>query len=135
MSVTETINYVKNSRKIKFNKHEILITFFNFVFGLIFSFSGFSTSFSPFGVAFSATGGKKYLTISALGASLGYVLSGNSISSLRYIASILALVVIFGALKPFKELRDSIATPIISTFVCLFVTGLAVVLAEKITVL
>ena len=135
MSVTETINYVKSEKKFKLNKREILITFLNFIFGLIFSFSGFSTTFSPFGVAFSATGGKKYLTISALGASLGYVLSGNSISSLRYIASILALVVIFGALKPFKELRDSIATPIISTFVCLFVTGLAVVLAEKITVL
>ena len=135
MSVTEAINYVKSEKKFKLNKREILITFLNFIFGLIFSFSGFSTTFSPFGVAFSAASGKKYLTISALGASLGYILSGDSISSLRYIASILALIVIFGALKPFKELRDSIATPIFSTFVCLFVTGLAVVLAEKITVL
>ncbi|MBQ6934971.1 MAG: hypothetical protein IJN49_00350, partial [Clostridia bacterium] len=135
MSVTETINYVKNNKTYKLNKREIITTLLNFIFGLIFSFSGFSTTFSPFGVAFAASGGKKYLTISALGASLGYILSGDSISSLRYIASILALVVIFGALRPFKELRDSIATPILSTFVCLFVTGLAVVLAEKISIL
>lgn len=135
MSVTETINYVKNNKTYKLNKREIITTLLNFIFGLIFSFSGFSTAFSPFGVAFAASGGKKYLTISALGASLGYILSGDSISSLRYIASILALVVIFGALRPFKELRDSIATPILSTFVCLFVTGLAVVLAEKISIL
>ncbi|MBE6747715.1 MAG: hypothetical protein E7557_00610 [Ruminococcaceae bacterium] len=131
MSVTETINYVKEKKKINLNKREILITFFNFILGLVFSFSGFSTTFSPFGVAFASSGGKRYMTISALGASLGYILSGDSISSLRYIASILALIVIFGALKPFKELRESIATPVISTFICLFVTGLAVVLAEK----
>ena len=89
MSVTETINYVKEKKKINLNKREILITFFNFILGLVFSFSGFSTTFSPFGVAFASSGGKRYMTISALGASLGYILSGDSISSLRYIASIL----------------------------------------------
>jgi uncharacterized membrane protein HdeD (DUF308 family) len=103
----------------------------NFILGVAFSFSGFSTTFSPFGVAFASSGGKRFITISALGASLGYILSGDSISSLRYIASILALVVIYGALKPFKDLRDSLATPVISTFICLFVTGLAVALAGK----
>jgi len=131
MSLTETVKLAKESNKINFNKREIIITISNFILGIIFSFSGFSTTFSPFGVAFAASGGKRYLTLSALGTALGYILSGDSISSLRYIASILALVVIFGALKPFKELRDNSATPVISVFICLFVTGLAVTLAEK----
>ncbi len=129
MSVTKTLSYVKEKGSIKINKKEVFLVFLNFIFGVAFSFSGFSTAFSPFGVAFASSGGKRFITISALGASLGYILSGDSISSLRYIASILALVVIFGALKPFKDLRDSLATPLISTFICLFVTGLAVALA------
>ena len=133
MSVTETVNLIKERKNINLNKKSIFKILANFLFGIVFSFSGFSTTFSPFGVAFSASGGKKYLVISALGSALGYILSGDSISSLRYIASILALVVIFGALKPFKEIRENIITPILSTFICLFVTGLAVALAEKIS--
>lgn len=135
MSVTDAVKFVKEQKQIKLNKREIIITVINFILGITFSFSGFSTSFSPFGVAFVASSGKRNIAISALGASLGYILSGDSISSLRYIASILALIVIFGALKPFKELRDNSATPIISSFICLFVTGLAVALAEKISIM
>ena len=131
MSVTEAVNLLGFQKQTKLNKREIVIVITNFFLGLIFSFSGFKTSFSPFGVAFASSAGKRYITISALGASLGYILSGDSISSLRYIASILALVVIFGALKPFKELRDNTATPIIAVFICLFVTGLAVALADN----
>ena len=126
-------NYAKQASKI--NKKELIVLISNFILGIMFSFSGFSTSFAPFGVAFCGSGGKYYIAISAFGASLGYILSGDSISSLRYIASILALVVIFGALKPFKDLRDKVLTPVISVFACLFVTGLAVALADKFTFL
>ena len=134
MSVTEAVKQIKVQKQIALNKKEIITIAVNFFLGVIFSFSGFSTSFSPFGVSFCASGGRKYIIISALGASLGYILSGDSISSLRYIATILALIVILSALKPFKELRDNMLTPVISTFVCLFVTGLALAFSEKITV-
>ncbi len=131
MSVAETVNLVKEKTKTKINLRELIIIFINFILGVSFSFAGFNTTFAPFGVAFAASGGKKNIAIASLGASLGYILSGDSISSLRYIASILALVVILGALKPFKELRDNPITPVISVFICLFITGLAVMLAEK----
>ncbi len=131
MSVTEAVGLIRKQKEINFNKKEIIKLLVNFLLGILYSFSYFSTSFAPFGVAFSASGGRRYLAFSALGAAIGYILTGDSISSLRYIASILALVVIFGALKPFKEIRENIATPIISAFICLFVTGLAVALAEN----
>ena len=134
MSVSEAVKQIKVQREIDINRKELLVYIVNFIFGVLFSFSGFNTNFSPFGVAFCSSGGKKYIVISALGASLGYILSGDSIGSLRYIATILALIVILGALKPFKEIRDNMLTPVISTFVCLFVTGLALAFSEKITV-
>ena len=134
MSVTETVKQIKEQKQLNLSKREIFLYITNFILGILFSFSGFSVSFSPFGVSFCASAGKKYVVISALGASLGYILSGNSICSLRYIATILALIVILGALKPFKEIRDNMLTPVISTFVCLFVTGLALAFSEKITI-
>jgi hypothetical protein len=134
MSVSEAVKQIKVQREIDINRKELIVYIVNFIFGVLFSFSGFNTNFSPFGVAFCSSGGKKYIVISALGASLGYILSGDSIGSLRYIATILALIVILGALKPFKEIRDNMLTPVISTFVCLFVTGLALAFSEKITV-
>ena len=134
MSVSEAVKQIKVQREIDINRKELIVYIVNFIFGVLFSFSGFNTNFSPFGVAFCSSGVKKYIVISALGASLGYILSGDSIGSLRYIATILALIVILGALKPFKEIRDNMLTPVISTFVCLFVTGLALAFSEKITV-
>ena len=134
MSVTEAVKQIKVQNKLNFDKKEIILFITNFILATIFSFSGFSVDFSPFGVSFCASAGKRYIIISALGASLGYILSGDSICSLRYIASILALIVILGALKPFKEIRDNMLTPVISTFVCLLVTGLALAFSKKITV-
>ncbi|MBE6815720.1 MAG: hypothetical protein E7522_09800 [Ruminococcaceae bacterium] len=134
MSVTEVVKQIKVQNKLNIDKKEIIVFITNFILATIFSFSGFSVDFSPFGVSFCASAGKRYIIISALGASLGYILSGDSICSLRYIASILALIVILGALKPFKEIRDNMLTPVISTFVCLLVTGLALAFSEKITV-
>ena len=133
MSVTEAVKQIKVPKQFNLNKKEIIVCLTNFILCVLFSFSGFSVSFSPFGVAFCASAGKRYIIISALGASLGYILSGDSICSLRYISSILALIVILGALKPFKEIRDNMLTPVISTFICLLVTGLALAFSEKIT--
>ena len=134
MSVTEAVKQIKRQEQFSLNRREIFLYITNFILGVIFSFSGFSVTFSPFGVSFCASAGKRHLIISALGAALGYILCGDSICSLRYIATILALIVILSALKPFKEIRDNMLTPVISTFVCLFVTGLALAFSEKISV-
>ena len=134
MSVTEAVKQIKRKEQFSLNRREIFLYITNFILGVIFSFSGFSVTFSPFGVSFCASAGKRHLIISALGAALGYILCGDSICSLRYIATILALIVILSALKPFKEIRDNMLTPVISTFVCLFVTGLALAFSEKISV-
>ena len=134
MSVTEAVKQIKRQEQFSLNRREIFLYITNFILGVIFSFSGFSVTFSPFGVSFCASAGKRHLIVSALGAALGYILCGDSICSLRYIATILALIVILSALKPFKEIRDNMLTPVISTFVCLFVTGLALAFSEKISV-
>ncbi len=131
MSIAQAVKMVKESTVKPANKKNILFFGLNFILAFLFSFSGFSKEFSPFGVAFCGSANRKYLTASALGASIGYVFFSDSISSLRYVASILAILVIFSALKPFKEIRENIMLPVISTFVCLFVTGLAVLFSAK----
>lgn len=102
--------------------------------GLLFSLSGFSSRFSPFGVAFSASVPEKYTLSAALGATAGYFIALDSVSALRYTSSILALSVILGALKVFKQIRASIYTPVVVTLLCILVTGLALVLSGDITV-
>ena len=84
--------------------------------GLLFSLSGFKGDFSPFGIAFVAAVSEKFTLSAALGATAGYFLSLDSLNALRYTSTILALCVILGALKVFKQIRTSIYTPVITTF-------------------
>ncbi len=95
--------------------------------GILFSLSGLNGDFSPFGVAFVASVPEKYTLSAALGATAGYFISLDSISALRYTSSILALCVILGALKVFKQIRASVYTPVVVTFLCVSVTGFALV--------
>lgn len=106
-----------------------------FVFGLLFSMAGVGNEFSPFGVAFAASVPKNLTVTAAAGAAAGWFLSIESVSALRYTSAVLAVCVILSALKPFKVLRDNTATPIITTFVCLFVTGLAITFADTVTLI
>lgn len=94
--------------------------------GFLFSLSGFNGEFSPFGVAFVASVPEKYTLSAATGAVIGYFVALDSVSALRYTSTILALCVILGTLKVFKRIRASVYTPVISTFLCVLVTGLAV---------
>ena len=135
MSVTEAVREIKRTgfgtkRKKQVKTVSGYIGYF--ALGLAFGFSGLGESFSPFGAAFVSASGKKYMLTSAAGASLGYILSTSSVNSLRYVASILALIVVLGALKPFRAVRDNPLTPVISTFVCLLVTGLAIAFSGEI---
>ena len=106
-----------------------------FALGVLFSLAGFNNEFSPFGVAFCGSVPKDLTITAALGAAVGWFFSLDSVSALRYTSAVLALCVIMSALKPFRQIRDNAVTPLIAVFVCLFVTGLAIVFAEEATVL
>ena len=106
-----------------------------FVLGVLFSLAGFNNEFSPFGVAFCGSVPKDLTITAALGATVGWFFSLDSVSALRYTSAVLALCVIMSALKPFRQIRDNAVTPLITVFICLFVTGLAIVFAEDVTIL
>lgn len=106
-----------------------------FVSGALFSLAGFNNEFSPFGVAFCGSVPKDLTITAALGASVGWFFSLDSVSALRYTSAVLALCVIMSALKPFRQIRDNTVTPLITVFACLFVTGLAIVFAEDVNLL
>ncbi len=133
MSVYEAVRVCKEkSGKIynTINVRAILRHICCFGLSVLFSLSGFNESFSPFGVAFTSCVSKTYTATAALGASIGYFIAMESVDALRYTASVLALAVIMTALKTFKTLRGSIYTPVLATFVCIFVTGIAVVFSN-----
>ena len=106
-----------------------------FLLGVLFSLAGFNNEFSPFGVAFCGSVPKNLTITAALGATVGWFFSLDSVSALRYTSAVLALCVIMSALKPFRQIRDNAVTPLITVFICLFVTGLAIVFAEEATLL
>lgn len=105
----------------------------NFVLGLLFSMAGFGNEFSPFGVAFAASSEKEYTVTASVGATVGWFIVLDSVSALRYTAAVLAVCVILSALKTFPKFRENVLTPAVSTFVCLFVTGIAIVFAQNVT--
>ncbi len=106
-----------------------------FVLGFLFSLAGFNNEFSPFGAAFCGSVPKDLTITAASGAVVGWFFTLDSVSALRYTSAVLALCVIMSALKPFRQIRDNPATPLVTVFVCLFVTGLAIVFAEDVTIL
>ncbi len=106
---------------------------FSFCLGFLFSLSGFGKDFSPFGAAFTASVSKDLTLSAAIGAVLGWFVSLDSVSALRYTSTVLALCVIMTALKPFKPIRDNNITPVIVVFISLFVTGLAIAFADSIS--
>lgn len=105
-----------------------------FIFGFLFGYSELSGGFAPLGTAFAASSKKSAAPAAFLGAMLGYILKNDSLNSLRYFATLTALAVIFGALRPFKALFENVITPVISAFLCLFVTGLAIAFSKELTV-
>ncbi len=106
-----------------------------FALSLVFSLGGKPGYFAPFGVSAAAAAGAVYMPASVLGASLGYMLSQNSLYSLRYIASLLACGVLIGTLKNMREIVSSkLFAPAIA-FVTLLVTGLALTFSETPTLI
>lgn len=136
MSVTEAVRVYKGKTEEKYGKkisNLLLQHLGSFALGFLYSMAGFNKDFSPFGVALIGSVQKNYTLSAASGSVLGYFLTLDSVSALRYTASILALCVIMSALKPFRQIRDNAFTPVAVVFVCIFVTGLAIAFSEKVT--
>ena len=136
MSVAEAVRVYKVNveRKIGRNVKKLILNHIGcFVLGFLFSLAGINKELSPFGVAFTASVSKSFTLTAALGAVCGSFVLMDSVTALRYMSSILSLCVIMSALKPFKQLRDNIYTPVTATFICLLVTGLAVVFSKGVT--
>lgn len=136
MSVYEAVRVCREkSNKIhsKLNITAILRHICCLGLGVLFSMAGVSESFSPFGVAFASCVSKKFTLTATLGACVGYFVALDSVNALRYTATVLALDVIMTSLSAFKNLQTHTASPVVVTGVCLFVTGLAVVLSEGVT--
>ena len=105
-----------------------------FVLGFLFSLAGLDKGFSPFGAGFVASVPQNMTITAAIGATVGWFFALDSVSALRYTSAMLALCVIMSALKPFRQIRDNALTPLITVFICLFVTGLAIVFADDVSV-
>lgn len=136
MSVTEAVRMYKGSvkKKAQRNTAKLLLRHMGcFAVGVLFGIAGINNDLSPFGVAFTASVPKNFTVTAGLGAVLGSFISSDSVTALRYMSSILALCVIMGALKPFGQLRDNVYTPVVLSFVCLFVTGIAIVFSQGVT--
>lgn len=131
-TVNEKVKKIKNNKKLFKSLKKQGVAFFG---GFLFGFSKLFEGFAPFGVAYSAASSKGTFPASLLGAAVGYILKNDSIGALRYCAALMALAVIFGSIRPFKALFGSPAMPVVSSFLGLFVTGLAIAFSKEISVL
>ncbi len=134
MSVYEAVRVYKERRSdflTKFNLSVFLQHLCCFGLSFLFSFAGFSKSFSPFAVSFTACVYKRFTITSTVGAVVGYFVALDSVNALRYTATVLALTVILISLKNFKGVRTQILTPVIASFICLATTGIAMSLSQK----
>lgn len=136
MSVAQAVKI--NSEKLKKNKKLLSVIkkqVSAFVLSFLFGYSELASGFAPLGAAFAASTRGAEMPAAFFGAVTGYVLKNDSLISLRYFASLMALGVIFFAIKPFKALSQSSVMPVITSFLCLLVTGLAIAFSKEITII
>ena len=123
----KTVRFVKKEKPIAILPKLLL----NFVLGFFFGSASLGDSFAPFGVAFSSAADSKMFPAALLGACVGYILGGDSLRALRYCAALMALGVIYAALRSFKVIKENILIPAAASFSCLFVTGLAIAFSKE----
>lgn len=104
----------------------------SFALGFMFSCGGRKNEFAPFGNAFVCASGSMIVP-ALLGSLAGYFLTQGSLFSLRYSASVLAAAVIGGTLRETGKLTHARGYAAAVSFITLTVTGLAVALADGIT--
>ncbi len=136
MSVAQIMEKLPKTKpeKKEFSKKKLLMQAVSFVLGFSFGCSGVSENFSPFGVAFCASQDLKHLPASLVGSLIGYICGTDSVISLRYCAALLAVTVISVSLRQFI-IKNQAVIPVITSFSCIFVTGLAIVFSKDVTAL
>lgn len=138
MSVSQAVKVVSNKLEVRDYsrlKFSVLRQALSFVGGLLFSFAGFSDNFSPFGIAFACGVPSDMLISATFGTVVGCFLSLDSVSALRYTATALAMAVIMISLKSLGQIHKNPVTRVLVVFITLFVTGLAVALADGLSAL
>ena len=111
---------------------KIIFQILHFLVGLLLASVNTLGSFSPLGVAFSASAGLEYLIASCFGAAAGYILTQNSISALRYIAAVLCSAVLISLSGHFEKIRKFRLLPSCTAFLMLFLTSMAVLFADEV---
>lgn len=104
-----------------------------FVCGMLFSSASNLSAVAPFGVAFCAAAENKYILSSGLGAAAGYILTQDSVSSLRLIAASVCAGVLSRVMREFEKVRKKRLLPSCIAFLSCFLSGMAVLLANGLT--
>ena len=86
-----------------------------------------------FGVAFCAAAENKYILSAGLGAAAGYILTQDSISSLRLIAASVCAGVLARVMREFEKVRNGRLLPSCIAFLSCFLSGMAVLFANGLT--
>ncbi|HAQ28791.1 MAG TPA: hypothetical protein DCQ76_03420, partial [Ruminococcaceae bacterium] len=96
-----------------------------FVCGMLFSSASNLSAVAPFGVAFCAAAENKYILSSGLGAAAGYILTQDSVSSLRLIAASVCAGVLSRVMREFEKVRKKRLLPSCIAFLSCFLSGMA----------
>lgn len=87
---------------------------------------------SPFGVAFTAAVRTSYILTAGMGAAAGYILTQDSVTSLRYIAALVSAGVLSRLVCEFEKIKKFKLLPSCISFLACFLSGMAVLLAQGI---
>ncbi|MEG0545581.1 MAG: SpoIIE family protein phosphatase [Oscillospiraceae bacterium] len=111
---------------------EVLKYMISFLCGLLFgSLSNFG-AMAPFGVALVAASPLKYILSTGLGSAAGYILTQDSVTSLRYIAALISTGVLIRLAAEFEKTKNIKLMPsYISAFTCIS-TSFAMLFASSV---
>lgn len=104
-----------------------------FLCGLLLSSLHTDISLSPCGVAFLAAVPTRYIFSAGLGAAAGYLLTQDSVTALRYIAALISVGVLSRLVVEFEKLRNFRLLPSCVAFLISFLTGMAMLTADGLT--
>ncbi|MBE6827215.1 MAG: hypothetical protein E7514_01200 [Ruminococcaceae bacterium] len=126
--------YEKNideSKIIKYTR-EIILQLLHFLAASLLSSINEAGAFSPFGVSFVCAVKNRFLISSAFGSGIGYILTQDSTSALKYIAAVLCSAVLIRLTGEFESFKRFRLIPSCTAFLMLFLTSMAVLFAEGI---
>lgn len=104
-----------------------------FLCGLLLSSLHTDISLSPCGVAFLAAVPTRYIFSAGLGAAAGYLLTQDSVTALRYVAALISVGVLSRLVIEFEKLRNFRLLPSCVAFLISFLTGMAILTADGLT--